>query len=239
MAKQRAHKAGAAVAQAAKDRQFKASQKELGLLLDEDGEELALSTPQKAAAWRPVVQSSQQCDGGTLWKHAAQVDPDPSSSVPIPTLPPHLLTLVPNLLEPAGQDARRTKLPVSPGPSCSPYIESPPAGQGAVIRLGIWRWAPCLSSQCWTLISRQCRGKLAPRNPGQLQVRTKTWVQLVAVASLRSRLSSIKCVVDSTLQYTTPNDISLQVHNPPPPSPASRPVDHQESVMSARPYVGH
>jgi hypothetical protein len=58
-------------------------------------------------------------------KHAAQVELDPSSSVPIPTLPPHLLTLVSNLLVPAGQDARSTKLPVSSGPSSSPYIESP------------------------------------------------------------------------------------------------------------------
>jgi hypothetical protein len=89
-------------------------------LLDNDGEELALSTPQKAAAWRPVVQSPQQCDGGGPGKRATQVETDPSSSVSIPTLPPHLLTLVSNLLRSAGQDARSTKLPVSPGPSGSP-----------------------------------------------------------------------------------------------------------------------
>jgi hypothetical protein len=53
----RAHKAGAAAAQANKDRQFKVYQQELGLLSDNDGEESALSTPQKAAAWQPVVQS--------------------------------------------------------------------------------------------------------------------------------------------------------------------------------------
>jgi hypothetical protein len=46
MAKQRAHKAVAAEAQASKDRQFKAFQKKLGLLSDKDGEELAPSTPE-------------------------------------------------------------------------------------------------------------------------------------------------------------------------------------------------
>jgi hypothetical protein len=96
MAKQRAHKAAAIAERAEKDRQFKAYQKELGLFLDEDGEESAPSTPQKAAAQRPVVRSPQKFDGVALGKHAAQVDPDPSSSVPIPTLPPHLLTLVSN-----------------------------------------------------------------------------------------------------------------------------------------------
>ncbi len=55
MAKQRAHKKAVAAAQAAKDRQFKAYQQELGLLVNKDGEELAPSTPQKAAAWCPVV----------------------------------------------------------------------------------------------------------------------------------------------------------------------------------------
>jgi hypothetical protein len=38
MAKQRAHKAAAAAERAEKDRQFKAFQKELALLLDKDGE---------------------------------------------------------------------------------------------------------------------------------------------------------------------------------------------------------
>ncbi len=50
MAKQRAHKAAAAAERAKKDSQFKAYQKELGLLSDKDGEDLALGTPQKAAA---------------------------------------------------------------------------------------------------------------------------------------------------------------------------------------------
>ncbi len=122
----RSHKAAAAAAQAAKDRQFRAFQEELGLSLDNDGEALAPSTPQKAAARRPAAQSPQQRDGGAPGKQAAQVEPDTSSLVPIPTLPPHLQTLVTNSFGPAGQDARSTKLPVSPGPLCSPYIKSPP-----------------------------------------------------------------------------------------------------------------
>ncbi len=71
MAKQRAHKAAVAAERAEKDRQSKAYQTGLGLLLDNDGEELAPSTPQKAAAWHPVVQSPQQRDGGAPDKHAA------------------------------------------------------------------------------------------------------------------------------------------------------------------------
>jgi hypothetical protein len=51
----RSHKAAAAAAQAAKDRQFKASQEELGFLSNDDGEASAPSTPQKAAAWRLVA----------------------------------------------------------------------------------------------------------------------------------------------------------------------------------------
>jgi hypothetical protein len=46
----RAHKAAAAAEKAEKDTQFKAYQQELGLLLNNDGEESAPSTPQKAAA---------------------------------------------------------------------------------------------------------------------------------------------------------------------------------------------
>ncbi len=55
----RSLKAVAAAAQAAKDRQFRAFQEELGLSLDNDGEASAPSTPQKVAAWRPVAQSPQ------------------------------------------------------------------------------------------------------------------------------------------------------------------------------------
>jgi hypothetical protein len=50
MVKQKGHKVAAAAARATKDRHFKALQQEMGLLLDEDGEEsheakLAPSTP--------------------------------------------------------------------------------------------------------------------------------------------------------------------------------------------------
>jgi hypothetical protein len=60
MVKQKVSKVAAAAARATKDRQFRALQQEMGLLLDEDEEErdeaeLALSTPQKAATWRPAV----------------------------------------------------------------------------------------------------------------------------------------------------------------------------------------
>jgi hypothetical protein len=51
----RSLKAVAAAAQAAKDRRFRAFQEELGLSSDDDGEASAPSTPQKAAAWRPVA----------------------------------------------------------------------------------------------------------------------------------------------------------------------------------------
>ncbi len=51
----RSLKALAVAAQAAKDKCFRAFQEELGLTLDNNGEELAPSTPQKAVAWRPVV----------------------------------------------------------------------------------------------------------------------------------------------------------------------------------------
>jgi hypothetical protein len=121
----RSLKAAAAAAQAAQDRRFRTFQEESGLSLDNDGEALAPSTPQKAATWCQAARYLQQCNGGAPDKRAAQVEPDPSSSVLMPTLPPHLQMLVSNSLCPAGQDARSTKLPVSLGPSCSPYIEFP------------------------------------------------------------------------------------------------------------------
>ncbi len=89
-------------------------------MLDEDGEELAPSTPQKAATWCLVVRSPQQHDGGAPGKWAAQVDPDPSSLVPIPMLPPHSISSVAHFFGWAGQDARSVKLPESPPPSSSP-----------------------------------------------------------------------------------------------------------------------
>jgi hypothetical protein len=178
MAKQRAHKAAVAAVQAEKDTQFKAFQQELGLFLDKDGEELARSIPQTAATRRPVVQSPQQCDGRALGKCAAQVDPHHSSLVPIPTLPPFLLTLVPNLLKLAGQDARSTKLLVSPGPSGSPYIEPPPCRSRSSDQVG--HLAPG-SPPLFTVLDSDFPAMegafLVPRNPGLLQVRTKTRAQ--------------------------------------------------------------
>ncbi len=74
---------------------------------------------------------------------------------------------------------------------------------------------------------------LAPQDIGLSQVRTKTRGQHAAAASSGSRLSSIKCVVDSTLQYAMANNILLQVQDPPAPSLASWPADHQEFVIPA------
>ncbi len=51
----RSYKAAASAAQAAKDRQFRAFQEELGLSLANHGEASAPSTPQKAAAWHPAA----------------------------------------------------------------------------------------------------------------------------------------------------------------------------------------
>jgi hypothetical protein len=51
----RSIKAAAVAARAAKDRYFRAFQEELGLSLDDNGEVLAPSTLQKAAARRPVA----------------------------------------------------------------------------------------------------------------------------------------------------------------------------------------
>jgi hypothetical protein len=50
----RSLKAAVAAAQAAKDRQLRTFQEELGLSSDDDGEALAPSTPQRAAAQRPA-----------------------------------------------------------------------------------------------------------------------------------------------------------------------------------------
>jgi hypothetical protein len=133
MVKQKGCKAAAAAARATKDKQFKALQQDMGLSSDKDGEESAPINPQKAATWCLVVQSPQQGDGGASGKQAAQVDPDPSSLVPIPTLPLNSLSLVPHSSGLAGQDARSAKLPVSPSPSGSTYIKSPPCRPSAVL----------------------------------------------------------------------------------------------------------
>ena len=60
------------------------------------------------------------------------------------------------------------------------------------------------------------------------------WAKHAAAALAGSgKLSSIKYVVDSTLSYTMPNDISLQVQDPLPPPFASLSVIHQESLIPA------
>jgi hypothetical protein len=142
MVKQKGQKVVAAAARAAKDRQVKALQKGMGLLLDKDEDERdeaesALRTPQNAAACRPVLQSLQQCEGGAPGKWAAQMDMDPSSLVLIPMLTPPLNSVCAHSSGPAGQDAKDVKQPVYPPPSASPYIKSPPPGQEAVTRMGI------------------------------------------------------------------------------------------------------
>jgi hypothetical protein len=207
----RSHKAAAAAAQAAKNRQFRAFQEELGLSLDDDGEALAPSTPQKAATRRPAAQSPQQREGGAPRKQAAQVEPDPSSLVPIPTLPPHLQTLVSNSLGPASQDARSTKLPVSLGPLCSPYIKSPPCRSRSGDQMGhVVPGTPPPFTMQDSNFPVMGGASLESRNSGPPLVRTKTQAQHAAAASPGSRSSSsLKCgVVVSTLQYTT-------LHNPP------------------------
>jgi hypothetical protein len=71
---------------------------------------------------------------------------------------------------------------------------------------------------------------LAPGDSGRPQVRTKTRAQHAAAASLGSRRSNLKCVVESTLQNTMSN-FPLQVQDPPPLSPASWPPDLQETII--------
>ncbi len=124
---------------------------------------------------------------------------------------------------------------MSPDSSGSPYIKSPPphrsrsSDQAGHLVPGTLPPFTMLNSDFLAMQGES----LAPHYPGLLQVRTKTRAQHAAAALSGSRLSSIKCVVDSTLQYTMPNDIPLQVHDPPPPSPASQPVDHQVSIIPA------
>jgi hypothetical protein len=162
------------------------------------------------------------------------MEPDPSSLVSIPTLPPHLQTLVSNSLSPAGQDARSTKLPESPGPSCSPYIESPPCRLRSGDQMGHVApgTPPPFTKRDFNFPAM--RGtSLESHNSGPSQVRTKTRAQHAAAALLGSRSSSsLKCVVVSTLQYALP-------HNPPqvqdalPLSSLFLPPDSQDSITPA------
>jgi hypothetical protein len=209
----RSHKVAAA-AQAAKDRQFTAYQQELGISLDDIGEESAPSTPQKAATWHQVAQSPQQQDRGAPGKRAAQVEPDRSSSVPIPTLPSHLLTLISNSLGPVGQDARSTKLLVSPGPSSSPYIKSPLCRSRSGDQTGqLVPGTPPPFTMLDSNFPEMGGACFESCNSGPPQIRTKMRAQHAAAALSGSRSSSrLKCVVESTLQYTKPNNPLSRLH---------------------------
>jgi hypothetical protein len=71
------------------------------------------------------------------------------------------------------------------------------------------------------------------RDSGPPRVRTKTWAQHAAAASLGSRASSsLKCEAVSTLQYTTPHN-PLQVQHAPLLPSSSLPPDPQDSVTLA------
>ncbi len=129
------------------------------------------------------------------------MEPDPSSLVPIPTLPPHPQTLVPNSLGPAGQDARSTKLPVSPGPLHSPYIESPPCRMRSHDQTGhvVPGTPPPVTMQDSNFLVMG-GVNLESCNSGPLRTRMKTRAQHVAAALSGSRgSSSLKCVAVSTL----------------------------------------
>jgi hypothetical protein len=130
------------------------------------------------------------------------VEPDPSSLVLIPTLPPHLQTLVPKSLGPAGQDARSTKLPVSLGPSRS----GDQTGHVALAN------PPPFTMQDSNFLA-MVGASLESSKSGPPCLRTKTRAQHAAAALLGSRgRSSLKCVAVSTLQYTMPH-IPLQVQD--------------------------
>jgi hypothetical protein len=159
------------------------------------------------------------------------VEPNPSSLVPIPTLPPHLQTLVPNSLGPAGQDARITKLLVSLSPPCSPYIKSPPHRLRSGDQTGhVAPGAPPPFTMQDSDFPVMVGVSLELRNSGPLRTRTKTCAQHAAAASLGNRgSSSLKCVAVSTLQYTMPH-IPPQVQDAPLLLSLSLSPDPQDSV---------
>ncbi len=142
--------------------------------------------------------------------------------------------MVSNSLSPVGQGARSTKLPVSLGPSGSPYIDSPPRRLRSGDHTG--QLAPGTPPPFTMLDSNFLAmegARLSLHDSRLLQVRTKTRAQHAAAALLgRKSSSSLKCVVESTLQYTTPN-YSPQLQDAPPLSSLSLPLDPQESVTPA------
>ncbi len=162
------------------------------------------------------------------------MEPDTSSLVPIITLPPHLQTLVPNSLGPAGQDARRTKLPASLGPLCSPHIESPSHRSKSGDQMG--HVAPgtpppfTIQDSNFPVMEG---ASLESRNSGPPRVRTKTRAQHAAAALSGSRgSSSLKCVAVSTLQYTVPHN-PPQVQDAPLLSSSSLSPDPHDSITLA------
>jgi hypothetical protein len=142
--------------------------------------------------------------------------------------------LVSNSLGPVSQDARSTKLPVSPGPLCSPYIKSPPQRSRRGEQTG--HVAPGTTTPLTMQDSNFLAmggASLKSHNSGPPRVRTKTQAQHAAAASLGSRgSSSLKCVAVSTLQYTTPHN-PMQVQDTLPLSSSSLPPDPQDSVTLA------
>ncbi len=162
------------------------------------------------------------------------MEPDPSSLVPIPTLPPHLQMLVPNSLGPVGQDARSTKLPESLGPLCSPYIESPPCRLRSGDQTGhVAPGTPPPFTMQDSNFLAMVGASLESHNICLLHIRTKTCAQHAAAASSGNRgSSSLKCVAVSTLQYTTPH-IPPQVQDAPPLLSSPLSLDPQDSVILA------
>jgi hypothetical protein len=115
-----------------------------------------------------------------------------------------------------------------------PYIESPPrrlrsrdqTGHVALSTLPLFTMRD-------SNFPEMVRASLESCNSGPLQVRTKTRAQHAAAASSGSRRSSsIKCVVVSTLQYTTLHD-SPQIQDAPPLSSLSLSPDPQDSFTPA------
>jgi hypothetical protein len=142
--------------------------------------------------------------------------------------------LVPNSLSPAGQDARSTKLPVSLGPSCSPYIQAPPRRLSSGDQTGhVAPGTPPPFTMQDSNFPVMGGASLELRNSGPPHVRTKTRAQHAAAASSGSRgSSSFKCVAVTTLQYTIPHN-TPQVQDAPPLSSLSLPPYPQDSVTPA------
>ncbi len=81
-----------------------------------------------------------------------------------------------------------------------------PAGQGAVIRWGMWRQAPLLCSPCRTPIFRQWWEQVLSRVTVGRSVSGQRLVPSMRQRHCRgAEEGSLKCVAVSTLQYTMPH----------------------------------